>query len=104
MEGRLQMHFTCNVCGERSVKEFSKQAYRNGAVDATRRCRPPRAHGVRAGVVIVVCPGCENKHLVADNLGWFEDVDGRNIEEILAAKGEAVGLGVDLSVEGPAER
>eukprot|EP00124_Ichthyophonus_hoferi_P003106 Ihof_evm2s250 gene=Ihof_evmTU2s250 len=53
--------FTCNVCKERVGKTFSRRSYTHG-------------------VVIITCPGCNNRHLIADNLGWFNDVKGRNIE------------------------
>ena len=41
----------------------------------------------------MTCPGCENKHLIADNLGFFEDDPdggGWNIEKALARMGKDV--------------
>ena len=51
---KMQIVFTCNVCQERSSRIISKQAYTQG-------------------VIIIRCYGCNNNHLIADNLGWFYD-------------------------------
>ncbi|KJA28208.1 hypothetical protein HYPSUDRAFT_130039 [Hypholoma sublateritium FD-334 SS-4] len=81
MEPKLQITFTCTVseCGERSTHQFSKQAYEKG-------------------VVLVQCPKCRNRHLIADHLGWFADStkNGKlpRIEDILRDKGEKVQRGV----------
>ncbi|KDR67642.1 hypothetical protein GALMADRAFT_79657 [Galerina marginata CBS 339.88] len=81
MEPRLSLTFTCTVpnCGERSSHQFTKQAYQKG-------------------VVLVQCPGCKNRHLIADHLGWFKEATkgGKlvTIEDILREKGEKIQKGV----------
>ncbi|KAG1860276.1 zf-DNL-domain-containing protein [Suillus subalutaceus] len=79
-EAHLGIVFTCTAegCSHRSSHTFTKRAYERG-------------------IVIVQCPGCKNRHLIADNLGWFKDSteDGklRNIEDLLNARGESVQRG-----------
>jgi mitochondrial protein import protein ZIM17 len=62
------MVFTCGNCETRAVKSFAKRSYERG-------------------VVLVQCPSCLKRHVIADNLGWFGP--HRNVEEILRAKGGA---------------
>jgi mitochondrial protein import protein ZIM17 len=65
--------FTCTKCDTRSAKRIGKRAYHHG-------------------VVLVECPGCKNRHLVADNLKWFgEEVS--NVETILKERGESIDTG-----------
>jgi protein import protein ZIM17 len=75
VEQRLALTFTCAVhgCGHRSSHEFSKHSYTKG-------------------IVIVQCPACKNRHLIADNLSWFTDSpdEPRTIEQIVAANGGTV--------------
>jgi mitochondrial protein import protein ZIM17 len=53
--GRMQaIVYTCNICETRSMKQFTHAAYTHG-------------------VVLVRCPGCQNLHLIADNVGYFAD-------------------------------
>jgi mitochondrial protein import protein ZIM17 len=71
---KLAIIFTCTVCNTRSAKQFTDKAYQNG-------------------VVIVQCPGCQNRHLIVDNLGFFEDCEedgGWNIEKAMEKMGEHV--------------
>ncbi|KAG6855902.1 hypothetical protein H0H87_009505 [Tephrocybe sp. NHM501043] len=80
LEPRLSMTFTCTApgCSERSTHQFTKRAYERG-------------------IVLVQCPGCKNRHLIADHLGWFKDStkEGKlkTIEDILRDRGETVRRG-----------
>ncbi|KXN68338.1 zf-DNL-domain-containing protein [Conidiobolus coronatus NRRL 28638] len=69
-QGKMLIAFTCKVCNHRTHKTFSKKAYTEG-------------------VVLIQCPSCENRHLIADNLGWFRD-NKVNIEDLMNEKGEDV--------------
>ncbi|WVQ81851.1 hypothetical protein IAT38_003978 [Cryptococcus sp. DSM 104549] len=92
IEPRLQMTFTCtaNDCGHRSTHEFSKNSYQKG-------------------IVLVQCPECKARHLIADHLGWFkesmEDGKLKTVEDLLRAKGEKIKKGRvnfdgDIEIEG----
>ncbi|KAG8215055.1 DNL zinc finger-domain-containing protein [Butyriboletus roseoflavus] len=88
-EPRLAIAFTCTAdgCNHRSAHTFTKRAYERG-------------------IVLIQCPSCKNRHLIADNLGWFKDdtEDGRlkNIEDILRVRGERVQRGI-LDADGVVE-
>ncbi|KAH9000177.1 DNL zinc finger-domain-containing protein, partial [Lactarius akahatsu] len=79
-EPRLSLTFTCTAanCNTRSTHQFTKRSYEKG-------------------IVLIECPGCKKRHLIADNLGWFKDSteDGklRNVEDLLRARGESIRRG-----------
>ena len=61
---RMAISFTCNVCQERMTRTFHKQSYEKG-------------------VVIIKCVKCLNHHIIADNLGWFSDLNGKKCVSLL---------------------
>ncbi|BGP25965.1 zinc finger, Zim17-type [Rhodotorula toruloides] len=99
IERRLRITFTCtasvtpegqpeaeaSACGHRSSHEFARRSYEKG-------------------VVIIQCPGCGNRHLIADHLHWFSQTPSpahptgqpigsetpRTIEDLMREKGEQV--------------
>ncbi|GAW09491.1 zf-DNL-domain-containing protein [Lentinula edodes] len=86
MTPRMSITFTCTVtdCGTRSTHEFAKRSYERG-------------------IVLVECPGCNNRHLIADHLGWFkestEEGKLRTVEDLVRARGEKVRRGhVDILI------
>ncbi|GAA5895300.1 Zim17p [Sporobolomyces salmoneus] len=82
---QTQIGAPAKPCGHRSSHEFSKRSYDKG-------------------VVIVQCPECSNRHLIADHLQWFSQTPSpqhptgqpigketpRTIEDIMREKGEQV--------------
>ncbi|BEJ13069.1 hypothetical protein CspHIS471_0302430 [Cutaneotrichosporon sp. HIS471] len=86
IEPRLSLTFTCQagpekgnpVCGHRSTHEFKRHSYDKG-------------------VVLIQCPECKARHLIADHLGWFNEVTGdgkhKTVEDLVKAKGEKVTRG-----------
>jgi len=53
-------------------------------------------HSYHHGIVLIRCDGCQGVHLIADNLGWFDD-GVSNIEQFLKNKGEEL---KKMSVDG----
>ncbi|GAA5998596.1 Zim17p [Rhodotorula paludigena] len=100
VDRRLRITFTCTApssseeegagqqCGHRSTHEFSRRSYEKG-------------------VVIVQCPGCDNRHLIADHLHWFSQTPSpasplgqaigseraRTVEDLMRERGEEVRWG-----------
>lgn len=72
---QLMVAFTCKKCDTRSSHVFSKQAY-------------------QTGTVLIQCPGCKNRHLIADNLKIFRD-NKVNLEDLLKEKGQSVATTTD---------
>lgn len=72
--------FTCKVCNTRSSHTLSKQGYEKGSV-------------------LIQCPGCKNRHLIADNLRIFRD-NNFNLEQVLKLQGDSFSTSVgDLVFE-----
>lgn len=67
---QLMVAFTCKKCDTRSSHTFSKQAY-------------------TTGLVLIQCPGCKNRHLIADNLNIFRD-NKVNLEQLMQSQGKSV--------------
>lgn len=81
LEPKMLIGFTCKACEHRSHHTMSKQAYTHGTV-------------------IIHCPGCRQRHLIADHLNWFDKdhMQGkRTIEELLEARGEAISRQIDAT-------
>ncbi|KAI9824864.1 MAG: hypothetical protein M1832_001469 [Thelocarpon impressellum] len=76
------MTFTCKPCAHRSRHRVSKQAY----------------HG---GTVLITCPSCKNRHVIADHLKIFSD-KAVTVEDLMREKGQLVKRG-ELGADGDVE-
>lgn len=77
--GIYMMMYTWNVWQTKQARKFTKGAY----------------HG---GVVLIRCEGCDNLHLIADNLGWFRD-EKVNIEDLMREKGKLINLSSNYTLK-----
>lgn len=70
-EKRMLIGFTCKQCQHRTHRTMSHHAYHHG-------------------IVLIECAGCQSRHLIADNLGWFKDTPkaAKKIEEMTEVVGE----------------
>eukprot|EP00956_Cyclotella_meneghiniana_P034820 scaffold108453_cov38-Cyclotella_meneghiniana.AAC.1 len=70
---KFQLQYTCKICNTRNSIKVTRIAYRKGTV-------------------IAKCKGCNNKHLIADNLNWLNGFDydsgERNIEQFMENRSE----------------
>lgn len=71
----LMLAFTCKKCDTRSSHVLSKQGYEEGTI-------------------LVQCPGCKSRHLIADHLKIFSD-NRIKLEDILKAQGEGIQTGTN---------
>ncbi|KAF3282375.1 hypothetical protein TWF970_001781 [Orbilia oligospora] len=69
-----ELTFTCKKCSHRSSHKVTKQAYHKGTV-------------------LIQCPGCEVRHLIADHLKIFRDKP-TTIEDIMKEQGEKIKKGI----------
>ncbi|KAL2827142.1 mitochondrial import protein Zim17 [Aspergillus cavernicola] len=72
-EPAYQLTFTCKPCGDRSSHRISK-------------------HGFHRGTVLIRCPGCENRHVISDNLKIFLD-NTKNLDDLLSEQGQKITRG-----------
>jgi len=68
-----QLTVTCRPCQSRSTHTISKQGYHHGTV-------------------VIQCPGCKSRHLIADHLKIFGDTR-RTLEDILKDNAEELKYG-----------
>ena len=76
--------FTCSVCGLRQVRP-NDRLFRLTKDGGLPQSKSMSKRSYEQGVVLITCDGCKNRHLIADNLGWFGE-EGANVESILQEK------------------
>ncbi|KAL4929348.1 DNL-type zinc finger protein [Aspergillus undulatus] len=72
-EPAYQLTFTCKPCGSRSTHRVSK-------------------HGYHRGTVLIRCPGCENRHVISDNLKIFFE-QSKTLDDLLEERGQSITTG-----------